>query len=667
MKKLFLLPIFALLLGGCSINDLIPNKNTNNDTQDSAPTKPEDDEGKKGDDEGDKTVHVSSISLKTHSISILENEQKTLTYTINPTNADNKFVTWSTSNSDVASVTNGVVKGLKEGTASITVKTVDGNKEDSCSVTVSKKDVEYKTEKVVFDFNEQGYTADNKSFNNLIEINDTLSMQFSKAEGATEPALIKYNNKYSARMYPNNTLSIDSSENEITKVEFTFASTDPSSNPITSNPEGYEEGTWNGSSTSILFTAGGTSSHRRIASIGITYKVEDVKPEDPIDLGVKSIAEVKDYIANHPVKTNGFGNGVNENCTVTIKGFALAKIDLLKTKSEFGLDVSLPGKVIMADETDSIGVATQVNNQGTSLWGKINDYVCLNTSKYTVTGYISQYLGHPEILVQSFSYDKDMDISWDYSVISKHTTDLVGFYQMAENVNYNCAGHGYGDVITINNLKCYYSEADGQGKRYYNFTDGTKNIRVNAYNLSTISVDSTYNVTGIISLKDLSPIIIAFNISPTLNPETVDFDYESVATNISIAGLKTIKGSQDDTSERYPDVINAYGTIYKTTGYLTAVEEGGKYYIGISDSYIERSSLISGKSNAMANYGISLIKNDNFWNTTEEELYLFNPVFDECVLENKEITVYYVTRQLSYQSEKPMWEILLIPQFLENL
>ena len=321
----------------------------------------------------------------------------------------------------------------------------------------------------------------------------------------------------------------------------------------------------------------------------------------------------------------------------------------------------------MADSTGYIGVATNISGDGTTLWGKIDDHVCEETSKYKVTGYISEYLGHPELLLTSFEWDQTLDITWNKDVISEATTTLSGFYEKAVNVNYNCAGHGYGEVITINNLKCYYIEADGQGKRYYNFTDGENNIRVNAFNLGSVSVGSYYNVTGIISLKNLSPIIIAFSISQNINPEEFSFAYEASAQSITIAELKTIKGSQDDTSTKYPNVINAYKSIFKTEGYLTLVEENGKYYVGISDTYISRDKIISGKDNAMANYGISLIKNNNFWNTTEEELYKYNPLFEGYVFENKSITIYYVVRQLRYSSNKAMWEILLLPDFLEAL
>jgi uncharacterized protein YjdB len=56
-----------------------------------------------------------------------------------PANAPNKTVTWTSSNSSVASVdAKGKVTAKKAGTAKITVKTKDGNKTSTCTVTVKK-------------------------------------------------------------------------------------------------------------------------------------------------------------------------------------------------------------------------------------------------------------------------------------------------------------------------------------------------------------------------------------------------------------------------------------------------------------------------------------------------------------------------------------------------
>ena len=673
-KKLILLPVIGLLLSGCDLTSIFNGGDKNSQE---IPDKINPDGEKQDEKEDEKEeekpsdIKVTSVTLDEHSVNLVEGEEKHLSYTVLPNNATNKNVTWSSSNSNVASVENGVVKAWNKGTATITITTVDQLKADQCTFTISSKpapQVDTTTSTIVF--NELGYTKDNAEYTTPIDIDANVSVAFAKADGNTNPSCIKGSNtkKYEARAYAGNTITFNSNEGNILSISFVYSTDKPGVNEITCNVGEFDTDTWSGSSKTVVLSVGGESGHRRISSITVTYegKSED-NPDEVINLGNKSIAEVKQYIKDHPVKKNAFGNGVNENRYVTISAFALAKIDLVKTKASYGLDVSRPAKVIMADATGYIGVATAVTGDGTTLWGKIDDHVCESTSKYTVTGYISEYLGHPELLVTAFEWNKDLDITWNASVISEATTTLTGFYEKAVNVNYNCAGHGYGEVITINNLKCYYIESDGSGKRYYNFTDGENSIRVNAFNLGSVSVGYYYNVTGIISLKNLSPIIIAFEITQNTSTSEFEFNWYGAATEISIANLKKIKGEQEDTSKRFPDVINAFGTVYKTTGYLTLVEENGKYYVGVSDTFINREKLISGKDNAMANYGISLIKNENFWNTTEEDLYKYNPLFDNYILEDVPVVMYYVVRQLRYQENKALWEILIIPDYLEML
>lgn len=618
--------------------------------------------------EEEEDIHVTSVSLNKTTLSLVEGESETLVETVLPANAEDKTVSWESSKPLVASVEAGVVKAWSEGTTTITVKTNDGNKTATCQVTVTKKESEKTLIKKTFNTNEQGYDFSQKSLTNYPLTFEGFTISFALGTNTynNQPTLIKAkNNRYEARAYWGNTFTITSSVETLTRVEFTLGENDKG-NTMTPTVGTLTENVWEGSAKEITFSISGTSDYRAFECFTLCYEGQsEDDPDTVINLGNLTIKEVKEYIAEHPVKKNSFGNGVNEKRYVTIEGMALAKIDLEKYTAKYGLEVSEHGKVIVGDETGVIGCATVVNGLGTSLWGKVSDYVCENTSKYRITGYISEYLGNPELLVTSFEWDQSISLNIDFSKISSETATLERFYEKATNVNYNCAGHGYGDVITIKSLLCYYVEGEGQGKRYYNFTDGQKNIRVNAFNISNATEGKVYDVTGIISLKDLSPIIVAFEIK-TSN-EKVEFDYESLAQNISITDLKKIHGSQDDTMERFPNVVNAFGNIYKTTGYLTAVVENGKYYIGISDNFINRKDLITGKTNAMANYNVSLIKNDNFWNTTEEELYRFNPMFDEYILEDKAITIYYVVRQLEYSVKKPMWEILLLPQFIESL
>ena len=86
------------------------------------------------------TISVTSISLNETSITLCEDEKYLLVATINPNNASNKKITWTSSNPLVALVDDtGKVTAIKTGTTLITVTTEDGNKEDSCQVIVLEK------------------------------------------------------------------------------------------------------------------------------------------------------------------------------------------------------------------------------------------------------------------------------------------------------------------------------------------------------------------------------------------------------------------------------------------------------------------------------------------------------------------------------------------------
>ena len=87
--------------------------------------------------EGEKTVHVTGISLDCSNVTIKEGESVTLVATVKPDNAENKIVSWSSSDASVASVNNsGIVTGVKAGSATVTATTEDGGKTSSCVVLV---------------------------------------------------------------------------------------------------------------------------------------------------------------------------------------------------------------------------------------------------------------------------------------------------------------------------------------------------------------------------------------------------------------------------------------------------------------------------------------------------------------------------------------------------
>ncbi len=84
-------------------------------------------------------VKVSSVSLNPSSLSLTKKGQTAqLSASVSPSNATNKSVTWSSSNSNVATVSNGMVTAVGNGSATITATAADGSgKRASCSVTVN--------------------------------------------------------------------------------------------------------------------------------------------------------------------------------------------------------------------------------------------------------------------------------------------------------------------------------------------------------------------------------------------------------------------------------------------------------------------------------------------------------------------------------------------------
>ena len=81
---------------------------------------------------------VKSIKLNKTSATLKKGKSLTLKATISPSSANNKAVTWSSSNKKVATVSSkGVVKAVGNGTATITVKVKDGSgKKATCKITV---------------------------------------------------------------------------------------------------------------------------------------------------------------------------------------------------------------------------------------------------------------------------------------------------------------------------------------------------------------------------------------------------------------------------------------------------------------------------------------------------------------------------------------------------
>ena len=95
-------------------------------------------------------VGVSGITLNKTALNLTIGASESLVATISPSNATNKDVEWTSSNTNVATVdTTGKVIGVSSGSATITVKTKDGAKVATCNVTVKNPVISVNENKLI--------------------------------------------------------------------------------------------------------------------------------------------------------------------------------------------------------------------------------------------------------------------------------------------------------------------------------------------------------------------------------------------------------------------------------------------------------------------------------------------------------------------------------------
>ena len=106
-----------------------------------------------GDVTGTVIYKVTDVSLNEDALNLFVGDSQTLTATVQPSNATNKTVTWESSNTDVATVSNGVVTAVSPGTATIKATAQDGSgKSDTCTVTVTAKTYSLSVDKSTLNF-----------------------------------------------------------------------------------------------------------------------------------------------------------------------------------------------------------------------------------------------------------------------------------------------------------------------------------------------------------------------------------------------------------------------------------------------------------------------------------------------------------------------------------
>ena len=113
-------------------------------------------------------------------------------------------------------------------------------------------------------FSEQGY----QNQQTISEVTGSgITITFNKGTNSNAPKY--YTSGTAVRAYGGNYFTV-TSDFKITKIVLSFSSGE-GSNAIVTDVGNYSSGTWEGEANSVKFTIGGTTGHRRIASISVTY------------------------------------------------------------------------------------------------------------------------------------------------------------------------------------------------------------------------------------------------------------------------------------------------------------------------------------------------------------------------------------------------------------
>lgn len=106
------------------------------------------------------------------------------------------------------------------------------------------------------------------------------AIAFNKGTNSNAPKY--YTTGSAVRVYGGNYFTVSSTTKTISKIELAFASGE-GTNAITTDVETYTGGTWEGSANAVTFTVGGTTGHRRIASVAVTFAAGEAPAvSDPV-------------------------------------------------------------------------------------------------------------------------------------------------------------------------------------------------------------------------------------------------------------------------------------------------------------------------------------------------------------------------------------------------
>lgn len=305
------------------------------------------------------------------------------------------------------------------------------------------------------DFSTQGY--ENGEVINNVSFDSNIDVVFNKGTNSNPP---KYYDVGSAiRCYGGNYFTVSSSAGNITSIVFTFASGEDS-NAINPNVGTYNSNTkkWTGEASSVIFTIGGTSGHRRVRSMSVTYSTPGTPAVTHTTVAYGNTASITAVPNDGYFFTNWTENNTNTvvstdaSCEVTVtedmtyqanfipatisENTTIQSLTMGENKTltiNSGVTLTVTGTITQAsDATILIKDGTNGMGQLVNSTANINATVEKNITAWTTTPSKSGWhaISTP---VNNVAFDDVTNLrSSDYNVYRLNETNLTW-----ENCNYN--------------------------------------------------------------------------------------------------------------------------------------------------------------------------------------------------------------------------------------
>ena len=484
-----------------------------------------------------KYVSVASVSSKLEKNKIKVGEKTKLTYTINPGTSTNKSVTFSSSNTKVATVdSRGNIKAVGEGKTDIIVKTKDGNHTSYQTLTV-EKNIVYASSINLDKTDATIYVGDTITFTHTISPSNTTNKNVTWSSSNNNIATVNTGGTVTGISAGTTTITVKTSNGKTATAKVTVKNKIIDVTSIKLNKTEttiLEEGTEQLSAT--ISPDNATSKH-------ITWSSSNVDVVRVDDKGL--ITGVKTGEATITAKSS---NGISVTCKVNVKSNTIKVTGIKMNKKSVSISVN---KTTQLSATVSPSNATNQNVK----WSSSNTNIATVDSKGIVT---AKSKGTATITVETidggFKDTSTVTVNVPVTGITLNkTSDTISVNNKTTLVATITPGNANNTNVSWTSSNTNIATVDtkgvvtGKGQGTATITVTTKDGGYKA--TAKIKVENIKITT--ISLKETSAMIVkgkTYTISSSITPSNATIktlSYESTDTKIATVsdkGVVTGKG-----------------------------------------------------------------------------------------------------------------------------